>query len=83
MHHAFWEPFMRQFTYWTFTPDLKSVHIHALTEKTATLSLYVDNYGVFPDGTKFEAKAHATLVLRKENSSWKIIHENIWGPVRE
>jgi ketosteroid isomerase-like protein len=82
-HHSFWEPFMRQFKYWTFTPDLQSVKIHALTKTTATLSLYVDNYGIFPDGTIFEAKAHATLVLQKKNKSWKIIHENIWGPVRE
>ncbi|WP_046756001.1 VOC family protein [Kordia jejudonensis] len=82
-HHMFWEPFMRQFNYWTFTPDLGSLTIHTLTQETASISMYVDNYGRLADGTIIQAKAHVTLVLVKENNDWKIIHENIWGPVKE
>ncbi|GAB5476124.1 MAG: hypothetical protein Mars2KO_42230 [Maribacter sp.] len=82
-HHTFWEPFMQQFNFWTFTPNLESVTIHTLTDKTASISLYVDNYGILSNGKKIEAKAHATLVLIKEQNNWKIIHENIWGPVVE
>lgn len=80
-HHNFWEPFMRQFKFWTFSPDLNSLNIHTLSENTASVSLYVDNFGILPDGTKIQVKAHATLILVKKEGNWKIAHENIWGPV--
>lgn len=82
-HHNFWEPFMRQFKFWTFTPDLNSLKVHSLSKNNASVSLYVDNFGILPDGTKIQAKAHATLILAKKDGNWKIVHENIWGPVND
>ena len=82
-HHDNWSAFVRDYDYWTFTPVTESIRIYPQSANTAAATLYVDNYGRKPDGTEFEARAHATLLLEKHNGNWVIVHENIWGPVNE
>lgn len=82
IHADTWEPFVRRFQYWSFTPVPESIRIYPYGDN-ATVTLYVDNYGKAKDGTEFKARAHATLLLEKPNGRWVIVHENIWGPVNE
>lgn len=83
IHHDTWEAFVRDYNYWTFTPVTESIRVYPQSNKAATATLYVDNYGKKTDATEFEARAHTTLVLEKQDSNWVIVHENIWGPVNE
>lgn len=83
IHHDTWEAFVRNYDYWTFTPVIESIRVYPQSEDAAAVTLYVDNYGKQPDGTEFNARAHATLILEKRDGSWVIVHENIWGPVNE
>lgn len=83
IHHNTWEAFVRDYDYWTFTPVTESIRVYPQSEDAAAVALYVDNYGKKPDGTEFNARAHATLLLEKRNGNWVIVHENIWGPVNE
>ena len=76
-HHNTWEAFVRDYDYWTFTPVTESIRIYSQSKNAAAATLYVDNYGRKPDGTEFEARAHATLLLEKRNGKWVIVHENI------
>ena len=82
-HHDTWSAFVRDYDYWTFTPVTESIRVYPQSENAAAATLYVDNYGRRPDGTEFEARAHATLLLEKRDGNWVIVHENIWGPVNE
>ncbi|MEL7003470.1 MAG: nuclear transport factor 2 family protein [Bacteroidota bacterium] len=82
-HRKMWAPFVPSFKFWTFTPVRESVTIYELGEEGAGVALYVDNFGIRPDGSEFRARAHATLILKKIDGEWKIVHENIWGPVKE
>lgn len=82
-HADMWEPFVKSFKYWTFTPDINSLRIYTYSDKAAAATLFVDNFGIMPDGKEFKANAHATLLLEKRDGKWLIIHENIWGPVNE
>ena len=82
-HHNTWSAFVRDYDYWTFTPVIESIRVYPQSEDAAAATLYVDNYGRKPDGTEFEARAHATLLLEKRDDNWVIVHENIWGPVNE
>ena len=82
-HHNTWSAFVRDYDYWTFTPVTESIRVYPQSEDAAAATLYVDNYGRKPDGTEFEARAHATLLLEKRDDNWVIVHENIWGPVNE
>ncbi|MEO1050743.1 MAG: hypothetical protein AAFX87_08955 [Bacteroidota bacterium] len=82
-HTQMWAPFVPSFSYWTFTPVSQSIRIFDFGSKGAGVVLYVDNYGIKPDGSEFKARAHATLILVKSEGQWRINHENIWGPVRE
>ncbi|MDJ0634268.1 MAG: hypothetical protein QNJ34_13855 [Xenococcaceae cyanobacterium MO_188.B29] len=83
IHHNTWEAFVRSYDYWTFTPVTASIRVYPQSDNAAAATLYVDNYGRKPDGTEFNARAHATLLLEKQDGSWVIVHENIWGPVNE
>lgn len=83
IHHDTWEAFVRDYAYWTFTPVTESIQVYPQSEDAAAVTLYVDNYGKKPDGTEFNARAHATLILEKRDGNWVIVHENIWGPVNE
>ncbi|MEO1764639.1 MAG: hypothetical protein AAFR83_22375 [Cyanobacteria bacterium J06629_18] len=83
IHHDTWEAFVRGYSYWTFTPVAESIRVYPQSDKAAGVTLYVDNYGRKPDGTEFKARAHATLLLEKQDGNWVIVHENIWGPVNE
>jgi ketosteroid isomerase-like protein len=83
IHHDTWEAFVRDYNYWTFAPVAKSIRVYSQSDSAAGVTLYVDNHGKKPDGTEFKARAHATLLLEKQNSNWVIVHENIWGPVNE
>ena len=82
-HHDTWSAFVRDYEYWTFTPVTESIRVYPQSENATAATLYVDNYGKKSDGTEFEARAHATLLLEKRNNNWVIVHENIWGPVNE
>ena len=82
-HHDIWSAFVSSYDYWTFTPVTESIRVYPQSDNAAAATLYVDNYGRKPDGTEFEARAHATLLLEKHNGNWVIVHENIWGPVNE
>ena len=82
-HHDTWEAFVRDYDYWTFTPVTESIRVYPQSEDAAAVTLYVNNYGKKSDGTEFNARAHATLLLEKRNGNWVIVHENIWGPVNE
>ena len=82
-HHDTWEAFVRRFDYWTFTPVAESIRVYPQSDNAAAATLYVDNYGRKPDGTEFEARAHATILLEKRDGNWVIVHENIWDPVNE
>lgn len=83
IHHDTWEAFVRDYDYWTFTPVKESIRVYPQSENAAAATLYVDNYGRKADGTEFNARAHATLLLEKRDGNWVIVHENIWGPVNE
>ncbi len=83
IHHDTWSKFVRDYNYWTFTPVSESIRVYPQSDNAAAATLYVDNYGRKPDGTEFEARAHATLLLERRNGIWVIVHENIWGPVNE
>ncbi|MEL6581275.1 MAG: hypothetical protein AAFQ14_16150 [Cyanobacteria bacterium J06621_12] len=83
IHHDTWEAFVRSYDYWTFTSVMESIRIYPQSDNAAAATLYVDNYGRKPDGTEFNARAHATLLLEKRDGNWVIVHENIWGPVNE
>ena len=83
IHHDTWEAFVRDYDYWTFTPVTESIRVYPQSEDAAAVTLYVNNYGKKSDGTEFNARAHATLLLEKRNGNWVIVHENIWGPVNE
>lgn len=82
-HHNTWSAFVRGYDYWTFTPVEESMRIYPQSDNAAAVTLYVDNYGKKSDGTEFNARAHATLLLEKRDGNWVIVHENIWGPVNE
>lgn len=82
-HHSTWEAFVKDYNYWTFTPVAESIRVYPQSEDAAAATLYVDNYGRKLDGTEFEARAHATILLERRDGDWVIIHENIWGPVNE
>ena len=82
-HHNTWEAFVRDYDYWTFTPVAESIRVYPQSENAAAATLLVNIYGKKPDGTEFEARAHATLLLEKRKGKWVIVHENIWGPVNE
>jgi ketosteroid isomerase-like protein len=83
IHHDTWEAFVRDYNYWTFTPVVESIRVYPQSDSAAAVTLYVDTHGKKPDETEFKARAHATLLLEKQNSNWIIVHENIWGPVNE
>ena len=82
-HHDTWSAFVRDYDFWTFTPVTESIRVYPQSDNAAAATLYVDNYGIKHDGTEFEARAHATLLLEKRDGDWVIVHENIWGPVNE
>ena len=82
-HHSTWETFVRDYDYWTFTPETESIRVYPQSEDAAAATLLVSIYGNKPDGTEFNARAHATLLLEKRDGNWIIVHENIWGPVNE
>ena len=82
-HHNTWSAFVREYDYWTFTPEAESIRIYPQSENAAAATLLVNIYGKKPDKTEFEARAHATLLLEKRDGNWVIVHENIWGPVNE
>ncbi|WP_019507077.1 hypothetical protein [Pleurocapsa sp. PCC 7319] len=83
IHHDTWSAFVQGYDYWTFTPVTESIRVYPQSDRAAAATLYVDNYGRKPDGTEFNARAHATLLLEKRDGNWVIVHENIWGPVNE
>ena len=83
IHHDTWSAFVRNYDYWTFTPVTESIRVYPQSNNAAAVTLYVDNYGKKPDKTEFAARAHATLILEKHDGNWVIVHENIWGPVKE
>lgn len=82
-HADMWEPFVRGFQFWTFTPDLASLNVYSQGDIAAGTTMFVDVYGTRPNGEEVQFKAHTTLLLEKQNDQWVIVHENIWGPVRE
>lgn len=83
IHHDTWSAFVQGYDYWTFTPVKESIRVYPQSDRAAAATLYVDNYGRKHDGTEFNARAHATILLEKRDGNWVIVHENIWGPVNE
>ncbi len=82
-HVDIWEPFVRSYKFWTFTPVMDSLKVYVYSSNAAAATLFVDNYGVRPNEEEFQFRAHVTLLLEKHDERWVIVHENIWGPVRE
>jgi ketosteroid isomerase-like protein len=77
---ALWQPFMEQYTYWTWTPrnDLRT----QINGDMALTTMTVDIKGTHKNGSKVNSRVHASLVWEKQNGEWVIIHEHISSPVR-
>lgn len=82
-HAETWELFVRGFQFWTFTPVMDSLIVYPQSDRAVGVALFADNYGIRPNGDELHLRVHATLLLEKQNEQWIIVHENLWGPVRE
>lgn len=82
MHSALWGPWVAQFAFWAFTPDIGSARVYG-DGKVRTVSLFVDVHGEYPNGEILQGRQHVTIVIERAPEGWQIVHESIWGPVRE
>jgi len=65
------------------TPLMDTLIVYPQSDCAVGVTLFADNYGIRPNGDELHLRVYATLLLEKQNEQWIIVHENIWGPVRE
>ncbi len=81
-HGDTWGPWVAQFDYWSFTPELSSAKVFG-SGNVRTVALFVDVLGKLPSGDTIEGRQHVTVVIETTDEGLRIVHESIWGPVRD
>lgn len=79
-YKAIWEPAMQNFNTWTIT-QVSDVEI-TVDENMALTTLIFAGEGQLNDKTPVNGEFHSTLIWKKMNNGWKIIHEHVSGPVK-
>ena len=78
-----WEPFVRSWDVWRFDVQPDSIDIRVLAPDAAVATLFIDNYGRNADGTEFVGPAQGTVLMRRTDGQWRIVHEHISLPRKE
>lgn len=78
-----WQPFVRGWDEWEFNVLPDSVDVRMVSPDMAWATLYIDNRGVRADGTVFDGPAQGTMVWKKRDGRWVIVHEHISLPRRD
>ncbi len=79
-YKAIWEPAMQNFDTWTIT-QINDVEI-TVDENMALTTLIFAGEGQLKDKTPVQGEFHSTLIWKKMDDSWKIVHEHVSGPVK-
>lgn len=57
--------------------------MNVVSETMAWATLYIDNYGLALDGAVFIGPAQGTVLMKKRDGAWKIVHEHISLPRKD
>ena len=70
-----WQPFMKQFTYWSIQPK-GDIEVRASEDMAISNFVWIGE-ARYKDGREITPKQYATLVWEKQDGNWVIVHEHL------